>query len=204
MRVTVAARTSALRRTAAWLVVAAVAGSGCSEAATLPRPDATRANPREYAVSVCERLQSWVDSVEDVVSELSEKGQAVRDDPAARKPLLVSAAASIRRLTAAALSDVDSYGFPDVENGRDFATILHRTIAEADEILAEAEHVTKDIPLDDNETFVYRGAELTQQIEKAFARIRLRYDLLVREYASTDMWEGFTRDACRNYDDPLT
>jgi hypothetical protein len=155
-------------------------------------------------VTVCARMQAWLDEIENEVEELSDRSAEVSDDPAARKVLLVATAAAIRRRTAAVLADLDALGVPDVDKGATFAATLRRAVVEADGILAKAEQVTKDLPDDDRETFVYRGAELTQQIEQAFARVRLTYDLLVRQYAATDMWEGFTRDVCRDYDDPRT
>jgi hypothetical protein len=191
-----------VRRTA--LVLGFVLLTGCSDGAGAPVPAAKRVDPQQYAVTICSRLQTWLDEVEDVIGELSDKGQAVLDDRVARKQLLVNAATGVRTRTATALADLDATGYPDVSKGRDFATTLRGALVEADAMFAEAEQVTRQLPTDDKETFFYRGAELTQQIEKGFARVRLTYDLLVRRYAATDMWEGFRQDACRNYDDPLT
>jgi hypothetical protein len=198
-------RQSRFRRTAAGLLTLLVAaGAACSDGASGAGPAPARVNPMQYAVNVCGRMQSWLDEIEGDVANLSRKGAAVRDDPVARKPIFVDTAAAIRGRTAAALADLDSYGVPAVDNGQVFATTLRRAVVEADKIQATAEQVVRDLPADDKETFIYRGAELTQQIEQSFAHVRLAYDLLVRQFAATDMWEGFTRDVCRNYDDPRT
>jgi hypothetical protein len=193
------------RRTAAllagWVLLAT---AGCSDGAGPARQPAQRVHPREYAVSVCGRLQAWLDEAEDEVKRLSDQGTAVGDNPAARRRVFVATAAAIRQRTAAVLADLDTMGIPDVEKGATFAAKLRQAVVEADGILAGAEQVTKELPDDDRESFIYRGAELTQQIEKAFAHVRLAYDLLVRQYAATAMWEGFTRDVCRDYDDPRT
>lgn len=193
------------RRTAAvlagWALVAAV---GCSAGAAGRRPAAQRVNPRDYAVSVCGRMQTWLDEIEEDIEGLSDRSAEVADDPAARKRLQVATAATIRRRTAAVLADLDALGVPDVDKGATFAATLRRAVVAADAILAGAEQVSKDLPEDDRESHIYRGAELTQEIERAFAHVRHAYDLLVRQYAATDMWEGFTRDVCRNYDDPRT
>jgi hypothetical protein len=192
------------RRTAAWLLTLTLLAAACSEGASTAGPAPQKRDPMQYAVNVCGRLQAWLDAIEDDVADLSRKGQAVRDDPLARKALFIAAATSIRQRTAAALTDLDSYGVPDVDRGRVFATTLRQALAEAEVMQAGAEQVTRDLPADDKETFIYRGAELAQQIEQSFAHVRLAYDLLVRQFAATDMWEGFTRDVCKNYDDPRT
>lgn len=198
-------RSPGRRRTAALLAGwALVVSAGCSDGAGAARQPARRVPPRDYAVSVCGRLQAWLDEVEDDVERLSDQGPAVGNDPAARRTALMATAGKIRQRTAAVLGDLDALGVPDVEKGASFASTLRQAIVEADGMLAEAERVTKTLPDDDRESFIYRGAELTQHIEGAFARVRLTYDLLVRQYAATDMWEGFTRDVCRNYDDPRT
>ena len=197
-------RPLARRRTAALLAGCVIAAVGCSPGAPAARPPAPRVHPREYAVSVCARMQAWLDEVEEEVKRLSQQGRTLGDDPVARRRAQLVTVLAIRRRTAAALSDLDALGVPDVDRGPTFAATLRRAVVEADAILAKAEEVTKNLPDDDRETFIYRGAELTQRIEQAFARVRQAYDLLVRQYAATDMWEGFTRDVCRNYDDPRT
>jgi len=193
------------RRTAALLAGwALAAAAGCSPGAAPAEGPAQRVNPREYAVSVCGRMQAWVDAVEEDVEQLSNQGATLADDPVARRKALFATAAAIRRRTAAVLSDLDALGVPDVDKGATFAATLRRAVVKADAILAAAEEVTKNLPDDDRESFIYRGAELAQEIERAFAHVRQSYDLLVRQYAATAMWEGFTRDVCQNYDDPRT
>src|SRR5687768_7875312 len=88
-------RTAAVAAACVALLVSCSGGADRAEA-----PAANRVNPRDYAVNVCGRLQSWIDHLEDDVKALSDATAKIPDDPAGRRKILIATTASIRRQTA--------------------------------------------------------------------------------------------------------
>lgn len=177
------------------LALSCCLAAGCGDAGGDDGDAAAReAATREAAASLCSSLQVWIDDLEQISKELSDR--TTTDDDGRRRPHFQTWIAEVTARTERLRGDVEQLDLPTgatagIDEG---LRLLEDTRAEIDEM-----------PDDDRETLGYRVARAFLSLEKVFAKVRTSVERLGSAASDDVLATALSEEpACVDYDDPLT
>lgn len=173
------------------LAVLVLASTSCESA---------RVDPLEqFASASCAAVQSWVDAVEDLGTDLSNAVIAI-DSPSARRPYYLAFTGAIHERADDTVRQLRHIA-PTAGEGVDAARTFIDAMRQSERVTTELDAVARSFPTGDVDTEdVYsRVASLFVGNEKAFSYPSQALDRLAAKYSAFA-----NARSCRDYDDPVT
>ena len=173
------------------LAVLVLVGTSC---------DSARVDPMdEFASASCAAVQSWVDAVEDLGTDLSNAVIKI-DSPGARRPYYLAFTSAIHERADDTIRQLRHIA-PTEGEGVDAAQTFIAAMRQSERVTTELEAVARSFPTGDVDTEdVYsRVAMLFVGNEKAFSYPSQALDQLAARYPAFA-----NAPSCRDYDDPVT
>lgn len=162
--------------------------------------DSARVDPLEqFASASCAAVQSWVDAVEDLGTDLSNAVVKI-DSPGARRPYYLAFTTAIHERADDTIRQLRHIA-PTAGEGVDAAQTFIDAMRESERVTTELEAVAKSFPTGDVDTedVSSRVATLFVGNEKAFSYPGQALDQLAARYPVFA-----SAPSCRDYEDPVT
>lgn len=164
---------------------------------TTTEPDDGRAEPAVYAEDVCGSIGDWYGRIEKASADLVEDANALTDDAAAGKELVLDFLDDAIDFTDDLVEDLDDAGVPDTDAGESASEKLVAGIEDVRALFQGARDDTEALPVDDPQALGAGLQEIGAALEESSAAVGENFEEVLASVDDPELGEAFeTAPSC--------
>ncbi|MEX2659676.1 MAG: hypothetical protein WD232_08260 [Acidimicrobiales bacterium] len=165
--------------------------AGTSEVTTTEVDDDDRTEPAVYAEDVCGSIGVWYGRIEKASAELVEDANALSDDAAAGKELVLDFLDDAIGFTDELVDELDDAGVPDTDSGESASDKLVAGIEEVRMLFQGAREDTEALPVDDPQALGAGLQEIGAALEQSSTAVGENFEEVLASVEDPELGEAF-------------
>lgn len=153
----------------------------------------------DYAEQACAAIGAWYDEIETASTTLVNDADAIADDPAAGKDLVVAFLDDAIDFTDDLVADLRDAGIPDTETGERTADELVSGIEDVRELFEGARDDTEALPADDPEALGTGLQDIGMALQESATAVGANFEAVLSSVDDPELGAAFEdAPACRD------